>query len=63
MKYRKVGDILIDEGLISAVQLETALQTQKKQGGRLGNVLIKLGYVTEEQIIVALSKQLGIPYV
>lgn len=63
MRYKKVGDILVDEGLISQAQLETALEEQKRLGGRLGEVLIKLGYVTEEQSITGIGKQLGITYV
>ena len=63
MRYKKVGDILVDENLITAVQLDTALEEQKRLGGRLGEVLIKIGYVTEEQIVEAIAKQLQIPYV
>lgn len=63
MRYRKLGEILLSEGLISSAQLDEAINFQKTQGGRLGEILIKLGFVTEEQIVVALGKQLGIPYV
>lgn len=63
MRYKKVGDILIDEGLISDDQLSTALEEQKRLGGRLGEVLTKLAFVTESQIISALAKQLGLVYV
>jgi type IV pilus assembly protein PilB len=63
MRYKKIGEILLNEGLISSSQLEEAIEYQRKQGGRMGEALIKLGYVTEEQIVIALGKQLGIPYV
>ncbi|MBN2120067.1 MAG: Flp pilus assembly complex ATPase component TadA [Candidatus Omnitrophica bacterium] len=63
MRYKKIGEILLLEGLISSPQLEEAIKIQRKDGGRLGEALIKLGYVTDEQIVVALGKQLGIPYV
>ena len=63
MRYRKIGEILIAEGLISQAQLDEAMLRQKKHGARLGEVLIKFGYVNEDQIVSALGNQLGIPYV
>ncbi|MCF7887961.1 MAG: Flp pilus assembly complex ATPase component TadA [Candidatus Omnitrophica bacterium] len=62
-RYKKIGDILIDEGLITLKQLDEAVSLQEKEGGKLGEILISLGYVSQEQIIIALSKQLDIPYV
>jgi len=61
-RYKRLGDILVSEGVITSRQLEEAVTAQGKEGGKLGEVLVKLGYVTEEQIVVALSKQLAIPY-
>ena len=62
-RYKRLGDILISEGIIAEEQLKEAIGFQEKEGGKLGEVLIKLGYVTEEQIVIALSKQLSIPYI
>lgn len=62
-KYRRLGDMLISEGIIAQEQLNEAVSAQGREGGKLGEVLIRLGYVSEEQIVIALSKQLGIPYV
>ena len=62
-RYKRLGDILIVEGVITQDQLEEAVARQAKEGGKLGELLIKLNYVTEEQIVMALSKQLVIPYV
>ncbi len=62
-RYRKIGDILTAEGLITAEQLKEAISLQEKEGGKLGEILIKLGYVSQDQIVVALSKQLDIPYI
>ncbi|MCP4652073.1 MAG: Flp pilus assembly complex ATPase component [Candidatus Omnitrophica bacterium] len=62
-RYKRLGDILIAEGVITEEQLQESISCQVKEGGKLGEVLIKLGYVTEEQIVIALSKQLAIPYV
>ena len=62
-RYKKLGDILISEGIITDKQLKEAIALQEKEGGKLGSVLIRLVYVNEEQIVIALSKQLFIPYV
>jgi type IV pilus assembly protein PilB len=62
-KYKKLGDILTSEGIITAKQVQEAISFQQKEGGRLGELLVRLGYVSEEQIVIALSRQLTIPYV
>ena len=59
----KIGSILLSENLITKEQLEKALEVQKKEGGRLGSILIKLGYVDEKKIAEFLSKQHNAPYV
>jgi len=60
---KRIGEILLNEGIITQEQLNEAINLQKKEGGKVGEALIKLGYVTEEQILLALSKQFFIPYV
>jgi len=60
--YLRLGEFLLKEGIITASQLEKAVNAQRKEGGRLGEVLIKLGLAKEEQILVALCKQLNMPY-
>ncbi|MDD4295141.1 MAG: ATPase, T2SS/T4P/T4SS family [Candidatus Omnitrophica bacterium] len=62
-RYKRLGDILISEGVVAPEQIKESLDYQAKNGGRLGEVLVKLEYVTEEQIVIALSKQLAVPYV
>jgi len=57
----KLGDELIKAGLINEKQLEKALDEQKKNGGRVGYNLVKLGYVDEEDITGFLSKQYNVP--
>jgi len=57
----RLGEILIKEKLITTAQLEQALQYQKQHGGRLGNCLMKLGYITEDEITGVLSRQYGVP--
>lgn len=62
-RYIRLGDILISEGIITEKQLKEAIAFQAKEGGKLGEILIKLNYVSDEQIVIALSKQLAIPYI
>ena len=52
----------MQEGIITHPQLEKAISLQKQEGGRLGEILVKLGMVSEEQLVIALGRQLGIPY-
>lgn len=57
----KLGQLLITSSLISEDQLKQALSTQKKEGGRLGTNLVKLGIISEEKLVSFLSKQYGVP--
>jgi type IV pilus assembly protein PilB len=57
----KLGQLLTGSNLITEAQLKEALTLQKREGGRLGTNLIKLGYITEEKLVTFLSKQWGIP--
>lgn len=58
----KLGEILLREGVIAEDQLQKAIQIQKAEGGRIGEVLVRLKLVDEKDIAIALGKQLGIPY-
>ncbi len=60
---KKLGDLLVSAGLITKNQLAEALEVQKQDNERLGTILVKLGYLTEEEITSFLSKQYGIPAV
>jgi type IV pilus assembly protein PilB len=62
-KRKLLGEMLIDEALITPEQLNKAIEQQKHSGLRLGQLLIRLGYITEEGIIETLGDQAGIPYV
>jgi len=57
----KIGELLLDEKRISEDQLKHALELQQKEPGKLGSILIRLGYVLEEDIAQGLSKQFGYP--
>jgi type IV pilus assembly protein PilB len=52
----KIGELLCKEGYITGTHLEDALNYQKKNNGRLGNILIKLGYIDDETIVNVLSR-------
>ncbi len=58
---RLLGEILVEAGL-SAERLRKALDLQKKRGGRIGTLLVRLNFVTEEDVLKALGQQLGLPY-
>ncbi|MFV9511069.1 GspE/PulE family protein [Tepidibacillus sp. LV47] len=60
---KRIGDLLVEAGIITKAQLEEALHEQKKSKKRLGDILIDKGYVTEQQMIEVLEFQLGIPHV
>jgi type IV pilus assembly protein PilB len=57
---RRLGDLLVREGLIDTEQLARALQEQKGSNDKLGGILVKLNFVTEEKLIAFLSRQYGI---
>lgn len=58
----KLGEILVQGGVISEQQLQRALDFQRREGGLLGEILIKLGYVNEREIVQAITAQYGFPY-
>ena len=60
---KKIGECLIQAGLITEDDLESALVEHKRTGERLGVVLVRMNLATEKQIAKALAFQLGFPYV
>jgi MSHA biogenesis protein MshE len=59
----RLGEVLIQQKLLSEEQLNQALAAQKSTGRKLGRVFVENGFVTEEQISGALARQLNIPYI
>ena len=61
----RLGDLLIQEGLLSEEQLQEALKIQKESGytKKLGQILVEEGYVNQKDLLKALSKQLGLEFV
>ncbi len=64
IKLRKrLGDLLVEEQIITEQQVEDALVAQKKTGRKLGDTLIELGFLTENQMLTFLSQQLDLPLI
>jgi MSHA biogenesis protein MshE len=61
-KYR-LGELLVQGGVITPEQLDAALAQQKQSGRKLGRVLVDSGIVTEERICAAIARQLGVSFV
>ena len=59
----RLGDLLIQQGLLTDEQLKGALEEQKRSGRKLGRIVVESGFVTEEGISQALARQLRVPYV
>lgn len=57
---KKIGELLIEKGLIDEYQLSSAIGHQKQWGGRIATILINLGFVDENTVASVLEKQLGI---
>ena len=58
---RLLGELLLDAGLVGAADLERGLALQQKIGGRIGSVLMRIGAVSEDNLLQVLSRQLGLP--
>ncbi len=58
---RRLGDLLVAEGLITADQLQQALREQRGSSEKLGSILVRMNVITEEQLIGFLSRQYRIP--
>jgi FlaA1/EpsC-like NDP-sugar epimerase len=59
----KIGQQLIEANLVTEAQVQKALSLQKKEGGRLGAKLVKLGYITEERLISFLNKHYSVSHI
>lgn len=60
---KRLGELLIEAGVLDATQVQAALQEQKKWGGKLGRTLVEMGFVDEDSMVRALSRQLKLPVV
>lgn len=60
---KKLGELLLQEGLIESEQLNRALEEQRHGGERVGAVLIKMGFISEEVLVEFLARQFHVPAV
>lgn len=63
MARQRIGELLVQQGRIDAVQLQSALAHQARWGGRLGRALVQLGFVPERALLEAVGGQLGVAFV
>jgi len=68
MRFKKkkieklLGEILVEKDVITSQQLKDALDVQVKEGGLIGEIIVKQGYAGEEEIAQCISCQYGFPY-
>lgn len=60
---RRLGDVLLEQELITADQLRDCLAVQRTSGQSLSHLLVEMGYVSEEDLVITLSEQLQIPHI
>ncbi|HBZ56394.1 MAG TPA: hypothetical protein DEO88_13390 [Syntrophobacteraceae bacterium] len=61
IETHRIGDLLVEHHLISTEQLRDALRTQAQKGGKLGSVLVELGYISAKSLLEFLGKQHHVP--
>lgn len=59
----RIGEMLVTGGQIDSMQLSSALAHQRQWGGRIGQAMVRLGFLSEEQILSAVGSQIGTPFV
>jgi type IV pilus assembly protein PilB len=59
---KQLGELLIERGVINKSQLDEALLMQKEKGGLIGEIMVELGFVKEDDIAQTLTAQYGFPY-
>jgi hypothetical protein len=62
ISWRPLGELFVENGLLSEVQLEQALAEQAAMGGRLGDKLVELGFVTRHALARLLAEQTGVEF-
>jgi type IV pilus assembly protein PilB len=63
MASLRLGEMLLSEGRIDAAQLQSALAHQRRWGGRLGQAIVQLGFMTEPALLEEVGRHLGVPFV
>jgi len=62
-KPKRLGELLVEKGVLTEDQCKQALDFQKKTGKRLGQIVIELGLVKEDELLQVLSKQMDLPHI
>lgn len=60
---KRLGDVLLEQDLITEDHLRECIAVQRQSGGSLASILVEKGYLNEEDLVVTLSEQLGIPHI
>ena len=60
---KRLGDVLLEQLLITEDQLRECISVQRQSGSNLASILVEKGYLDEEDLVVTLSEQLGIPHI
>ena len=63
MARTRIGELLVQGGQIDPLQLDSALAHQRQWGGRLGQAIVRLGFLSEDRLLEAVGAQLGAPFV
>ncbi len=58
---QRLGEVLLKSGKVSPDQLQKALEMQKRDGGRLGTCMVKLGFLTDAQLVELLAQHFNVP--
>ncbi len=61
MASNRLGDLLVQSGKLTPQQLQQGLAAQKEKGGRLGSNLVRLGFLSEKELVEFLSQHFGVP--
>lgn len=59
---KQLGELLLERGILNQFQLDQALGVQRDKGGLIGEILVELGFVKEDDIAQSLTAQYGFPY-
>jgi type IV pilus assembly protein PilB len=59
----QLGSLLLEKGLVTVEQLDDALADRSRSGGLLGETLVRLGFVFEDELARVLAEQFGVPFV
>ncbi|MDX1697734.1 MAG: ATPase, T2SS/T4P/T4SS family, partial [Thiohalobacterales bacterium] len=60
---RRLGDILVDRGVLKAEQIQEAIRLQQRTSMRMGQIIIDKGWASESDVLTALGEQLGVPFI